>query len=102
MGAIRAVIEEDEPVNTDTPSDYFLDISKEVCPLTLVRAKLFLEAIGPGVQAVIRLPDGEPVQSLPTALTELGHTVLELAPESSAGESDPRAQIYRLHVQTAD
>lgn len=79
--------------------DYFLDISQEVCPLTLVRAKLFLEGLAPGVAAVIRLSGRTVKENLPQALTELGHEVLTLEPDSDTAEQ--RQELYRLHLRTA-
>jgi len=85
-------------VKSTQPPDYFLDISQEVCPLTLVRAKLFLEALGPGIHAVIRLPDGEPRENLPRMLTELGHDVLGLKRESPIIEGQP--PVFRMDLMT--
>lgn len=74
-------------------AEYSLDISGEVCPLTIVKTKLLLEGMAAGEVACIRLGAGEPLENLPRTLRDQGHQVLELAPE------EPGGTIYRLRVQ---
>lgn len=64
--------------------DYFLDITSHVCPLTFVRAKLLIERMASGQTAEIRLNPGEPLESVPRSLAELGHTILCVEPEDPA------------------
>lgn len=59
-------------------SDYELDITGEVCPMTFVRAKLLLERMAPGETASIRLRGGEPLDNVPRAVHDHGHEVLSL------------------------
>ena len=72
-------------------AQYSLDISAEVCPLTVVKTKLLLENMAEGEIACIRLSGGEPLDNLPRTLRDQGHSVLELRPEE--------AGIYRLLVR---
>ena len=74
-------------------AQYSLDISAEVCPLTVVKTKLLLESMAEGEIACIRLSGGEPLDNLPRTLRDQGHGVLELRPEEAA------AGIYRLLVR---
>ncbi|MSP82871.1 MAG: sulfurtransferase TusA family protein [Alphaproteobacteria bacterium] len=64
------------------PVDHVLDITRDVCPLTFVKAKLLLERMSSGETARIRLNAGEPLENVPRALAEAGHEVLALAPEA--------------------
>ena len=75
--------------------NYFLDISKEICPLTFVRVKLLLERMAPGDVVEIRLAAGEPLENVPASAEELGHRVLHRWAENGS-DSD---EIYRLLVE---
>jgi TusA-related sulfurtransferase len=74
-------------------AQYSLDISAEVCPLTVVKTKLLLESMAEGEIACIRLSGGEPLDNLPRTLRDQGHSVLELRPERAA------LGTYRLLVR---
>jgi len=56
---------------------YNLDISKERCPMTFVKAKLHLEQLAPGDTLEILLAAGEPLDNVPRTATEQGYQVLE-------------------------
>jgi TusA-related sulfurtransferase len=71
---------------------YFLDITGEVCPLTFVKAKLFLERMPEGAVAEIRLQGAEPVENVPRSLEEDGHEILGLTAE-------PGSIVHRLRVR---
>ena len=66
-------------------TDYFLDITADVCPLTFVKTKLLIERMSSGQTAEIRLNAGEPLQNVPRAVEEHGHAVLSLEPETAGG-----------------
>lgn len=83
-------------LGADGARELFLDISKEVCPLTFVRTKLLIEAMMPGETAEIRLQGSEPLRNVPRAITGLGHTVVSLVPESEASGADGP---HRLHIR---
>jgi len=74
-------------------SQYSLDITADICPLTMVKTKLLLEEMPVGEIAVIRLNSGEPLDNVPRTLRDQGHEVLELQPETSDGG------VHRLVVK---
>ena len=78
---------------TVNKAQYSLDISAEVCPLTMVKTKLLLEKMAVGEVACIRLSAGEPLDNVPRTLRDQGHSVLELRPEAES------TTIYRLLVR---
>ncbi len=64
--------------------DHFLDITHLECPMTFVRAKLFLSGLTPGDQVEIRLNSGEALENLPATLRDEGHQILSLVPEEAS------------------
>ncbi len=58
-------------------AEYTLDISSELCPMTLVKAKLKLEELIAGDVLTIRLAEGEARTNVPQSLRDHGHTVLD-------------------------
>ena len=56
---------------------YNLDITKERCPMTFVKAKLHLEQLAAGDTTEILLVAGEPLDNVPRTATEQGYQVLE-------------------------
>jgi TusA-related sulfurtransferase len=62
----------------DKGIDFFLDITREVCPLTFVRTKLLIERMEPGQTAEILLRGAEPLSNVPRAVASQGHEILEL------------------------
>ena len=72
--------------------DFFLDITSDVCPMTFVKTKLLIERMSSGQTAEIRLNAGEPLENVPRAVEEHGHTVLALVQQvSRTFVSTPRA-----------
>jgi TusA-related sulfurtransferase len=57
---------------------YNLDITKERCPMTFVKAKLHLEQLESGDTIEILLVAGEPLDNVPRTATEQGYQVLEI------------------------
>jgi TusA-related sulfurtransferase len=57
-----------------------LDISGDMCPMTLVKTKLRLEELGIGDLLTIRLRDGEARVNVPRSLREHGHAVIDERP----------------------
>lgn len=55
----------------------FLDITRDVCPMTFVRTRLALDKLSSGDTLVILLCGEEPSRNVPRTLVEQGHTVLE-------------------------
>ena len=61
--------------------DHELDITRDVCPMTFVRARLMVEKMKHGEILAIRLCGDEPLKNVPDSLVELGHSILSLEPE---------------------
>ena len=61
--------------------DHELDITRDVCPMTFVRARLMVEKMKHGEILAIRLCGDEPLKNVPDSLVELGHRILSLEPE---------------------
>lgn len=76
-------------------ADYFLDITSDVCPLTFVKTKLLIEQMSRGQTAEVRLNAGEPLENVPRAVEEHGHTILSLEAETDEGG------VYRLWLRKA-
>ncbi len=55
-----------------------VDIRQQVCPMTWVRVKLALEAVGPGELVEVLLRGEEPLRNVPRAALREGHAVVEL------------------------
>lgn len=77
-------------------TNYFLDITGEVCPLTFVKAKLLVEKVPAGSEVSIRLKGSEPLTNVPKSLAELGHEVVSLLPEP--GEGPTGVHLLRLRT----
>ena len=58
-------------------ADRTIDITKEVCPMTFVRARLALDRLAPGQTLLVLLAGEEPRRNVPRTATEQGHTVLD-------------------------
>lgn len=80
-----------------TDSDYFLDITSDVCPMTFVRTKLMIEKMQPGESLEVRLQGAEPLENVPRSVREIGHEVVSITPEDS---DDPANGIHRLVLKT--
>jgi TusA-related sulfurtransferase len=74
-------------------TEYSLDITADICPITMVKTKLLLEDMPVGEIATIRLNSGEPLDNVPRTLRDQGHKVLELAPEAKG------STVHRLVVK---
>lgn len=76
-------------------SNYFLDITGDVCPMTFVRTKLLIEKIPPGAEMRIRLQGREPLENVPRSLAELGHEVVSLVPEAGTDAHGVHVLVVR-------
>lgn len=74
-------------------SQYSLDITSDICPLTMVKTKLLIEQMQVGEIASIRLCKGEPLENVPRTLRDQGHEVLEIK------EEEPGSAAYHLLVR---
>jgi TusA-related sulfurtransferase len=66
-------------------SQYNLDITSDICPLTMVKAKLLIERMQVGDVASIRLNSGEPLDNVPRTLRDHGHEIIGIEPENTTG-----------------
>jgi TusA-related sulfurtransferase len=73
-----------------TSTDYFIDITADVCPLTFVKTKLLLEKMPPGAVATVRLKGVQPLDNVPRSVKAHGHEVVSLAREDQHTAADPR------------
>lgn len=76
-------------------TNYYLDITGDVCPMTFVKTKLTVERMTPGQTLEVRLNDGEPLENVPRSLRELGCEILEIALE----DADPSGRVHRLRMR---
>jgi TusA-related sulfurtransferase len=76
-------------------TDYYLDITGEICPMTFVRTKLLIERMESGRTAEIRLTGREPLTNVPKSVGELGHEIVSLVAEP--GQQDDG--IHRLLIR---
>ena len=82
--------------NNNNNFDYYLDITKDVCPMTFVRTKLLIERMKPGQTVEVRLQSGEPLVNVPRSVREMGHAVVSLEPlEASPGEDGVHLLVIR-------
>jgi len=56
-----------------------LDITKDHCPMTFVKAKLALSRIDSGDVLEVTLTGGEPLKNVPRSAVEEGHEILGIA-----------------------
>lgn len=56
---------------------YKIDITREHCPMTLVKVKLELEKISTGDELEVLLAGAEPLENVPRAAVEQGYTLKE-------------------------
>ncbi len=84
--------------NKGHKTDFYIDITNEVCPLTFVKTKLLIESMGSGQTAEVRLRGHEPLDNVPRSLKDHGHGILSLESEDP---SQPPDGIHRLIVKKA-
>jgi TusA-related sulfurtransferase len=82
--------------NTTTQtSEFFIDITNDVCPMTFVRTKLALEKVPVGSVLTVRLNSGEPLNNVPRSAIDHGHTVLSLVAEEPS-QSDDSVHVLQI------
>ena len=65
-------------MNEPITPDQALDITAELCPMTMVRTRLALDRMAPGQVLEVRLRGDEPRANVPAAAAALGHAILAL------------------------
>ncbi|MFC1855492.1 sulfurtransferase TusA family protein [Thermodesulfobacteriota bacterium] len=58
--------------------DKQIDITKDVCPFTFVKAKIALDSLESGAILEITLNKGEAMQNVPRSVKDEGHQILKL------------------------
>lgn len=71
-------------------TDFYLDITSDLCPMTFVRTKLLIERLLVGQTVTIRLKGKEPLANVPRSIRELGHDIMDFCPE-------PGESTYGVH-----
>lgn len=74
-----------------TEKQDFLDITDDVCPITFVKSRLFVDSKSPGTLITIKVNAGEALINVSSGLTRLGHLVSEPRQVSSD-------QLYEIDV----
>lgn len=82
----------------ETQSEHFLDISNEICPMTFVKTKLFIERLQTGDVLEVRLKGAEPLENVPRSVRDHGHEVISLTREDPADTPAPDA-MHRLIIR---
>ncbi len=59
-------------------TEFDLDITGDVCPMTLVRVRMALGRVAPGGTLRVTMGAGEPVTSIPRTLRDEGHEVVSV------------------------
>lgn len=63
--------------------------------MTFVHTRLLIEKMKAGETAEIRLKGSEPLENVPDSVTELGHTVISIEPESGSAETGNHRLLIR-------
>lgn len=75
----------------------FLDITREVCPLTFVKTKLSLEKLSVGDILEVRLRAGEPLINVPKSVKDEGHEIISIVEEKD--DNGVPTQIFNLAIR---
>jgi len=76
-------------------SEFFIDITGEVCPMTFVKTKLAIEKLSSGAILEVRLKGREPLSNVPRSAKDHGHKILSLQTED-AGQPDDGVHILLI------
>ena len=58
--------------------NYFLDITKDHCPMTFVKVKVKMAKLIPGDRLEVLLTDGQPLKNVPRSAKEQGFKVISV------------------------
>ena len=70
----------------------FIDITREICPMTFVKTKLAIESAKIGDIIQIRIKGREPLENVPRSILEHGHKILSNHPEN------PKSTTNRIRL----
>ncbi|MDR3245645.1 MAG: sulfurtransferase TusA family protein [Prevotellaceae bacterium] len=71
---------------------YYLDVTKEHCPMTFVKTKIELNKLQKGDVLNVKTTAGEPLENVPQSATEQGFKVLSVNETSVPG-------IYNIEIE---
>ncbi len=60
--------------------NYFLDITKDHCPMTFVKVKVKMAKLMPGDRLEVLLTEGQPLKNVPKSAKEQGFKVISVQP----------------------
>ncbi len=60
--------------------NYFLDITKDQCPMTFVKVKVKMAKLMPGDRLEVLLTEGQPLKNVPRSAKEQGLKVISVEP----------------------
>ena len=69
---------------------HYLDITKELCPMTFVKVKLKLEELEAGDELEILLTEGEPIENVPKSVEQNDCTIIM---------EEKRGEFYLLKIR---
>ena len=88
------MIENKNPAESEN-ARLFLDITNDVCPLTLVRGKLLVERMRPGQRATIDDGSGDSMKSIVATLGRTKHAIVrEVRERKTDGKS-----IFEIDIE---
>jgi len=72
----------------ESDTDFSLDITDQVCPMTFVKTKLMLEKLSPGQTLAVRLQGAEPLNNVPRNAKDHGYEIIYFEREEPGGAED--------------
>ena len=60
-------------------SNSSIDVTKEHCPMTFVKAKVALSKLQKGDRLEVLLLEGEPLENVPRSAVENGYSIIEIS-----------------------
>jgi TusA-related sulfurtransferase len=64
---------------------YYLDVTKEHCPMTFVKTKIALNKLQKGDILKVKVTEGEPLENVPKSAVEQGFKVLSVKETETQG-----------------
>ena len=69
-------------VEIDCDMATYLDITRDICPMTFVRTRLALDRLSAGEELQVRLRGEEPRRNVPRTAADQGHQVVSVADDA--------------------
>ncbi len=77
--------------------NHYLNITGEICPMTMVRTRLLIDQMKKGEVAELRLKGEEPLRNVPMSIRELGDEVISIESLEQPDSSDE----FRILIRRA-